>query len=155
MMIDDNIHDAPRTPYSLPQEAWVSGAMAGLKILEPRTPKHLWEDFISDVFEMIRIMGDVVPTEPGTAPKYGDGRIGSAYDALGGYVSVAGEVCPEGLFFRVPVAHLEQVLELLKDLTLFRSHGEILVRHYDIPAFTRLVPLEGPVAEQLELEVVL
>ncbi len=155
MMIDDYIHDAPLTPYSFPQEAWVSGAAAGLKILEPRTPKHLWEDFISDVFDMISFFGDIEPTKPGAAPKYGDGRIGSAYDALGGYVSVVGEVCPEGLFFRVPLAHLEQVLELLKDMTLFRAHGEILVRNYDLPAFTRLVPLMGPVAEQLDMEVVL
>ena len=79
----------------------------------------------------------------------------SGYDALGGYVSVAGELCPEGLFFRVPVARQEQVLELLKGLTLFKSHGEILVRTYDLPAFTRLVPIEGPVAEQLMLEVAL
>jgi len=68
-------------------------------------------------------------------------------------VSVAGEMTPEGLFFKVPVARQEQVLELLKGLTLFRSHGEILVPMYDIPAFTRLVPLEGPVAEQIMLEV--
>ena len=61
----------------------------------------------------------------------------------------------EGLFFKVPVARQEQVLELLKGLTLFRSHGEILVPMYDLPAFTRLVPLEGPVAEQLMMEVAL
>jgi hypothetical protein len=36
---------------------------------------------------------------------------------------------------------------------LVRSHGDILVPLYDLPAFTRLVPLEGPVADELELEV--
>jgi hypothetical protein len=155
MMVDDIIHGLPREPYSLPQASWLAGAAAGLQILQPRTPRWMWEDFISDVYAMINLLGDVEPAEPGTSPKHGDGRIGSAYDALGGYVSVAGELCPEGLFFRVPIARQEQVLELLKNLTLFRAHGEILVPHYDLPAFTRLVPMEGPVAEQIEVEVVL
>jgi hypothetical protein len=151
MMVDDIIHGVPRTPYSLPQASWLAGAMAGLQILKPRTPRWLWDDFISDVLEMIAVLGDVDPAEPGTSPEYGD-TVGSAYDALGGYVSVAAELCPEGLFFRVPIARQEQVLELLKGLTLFRSHGEILVPMYDVLAFTRLVPLEGPVAEQLMME---
>ena len=155
MMVDDIIHGAPQTPYSLPRASWLAGAAAGLKILEPRTPKWMWEGFIADVYSMMNLIGDVKPAEPGTSPDYGDGQIGSAYDALGGYVSVAGELCPEGLFFRVPVARQEQVLELLKGLTLFRLHGEILVRNYDLPVFTRLVPIEGPVAEQLMMEVVL
>ena len=155
MMVDDIIHGVSPAPYSLPQASWLAGAAAGLHILEPRTPRWMWEDFISDVYEMMRLIGNVEPAEPGTSPEYGDGTIGSAYDALGGYVSVAGELTPEGLFFRVPVARQEQVLELLKGLTLFRSHGEILVPQYDLPAFTRLVPLEGPVAEQIMLEVAL
>ena len=101
MMVDDIIHAMPRMPYSLPQSSWLAGAAAGLQILEPRTPRWMWEDFISDVYAMMRLIGDVEPAEPGTAPKYGDGLIGSAYDSLGGYVSVAGEVCPEGLFFKI------------------------------------------------------
>jgi hypothetical protein len=153
MMVDDIINSIPRNPYSLPAASWLAGAAAGLQILKPRTPKWQWEGFISDVYDMMSVLGDVEPAEPGTAPKHGDGRIGSAYDTLGGYVSVAGEICPEGLFFRVPLHRLEQVLELLKDLTLFKSHGEILVPTYDIPAFTRLVPLEGPVAEEIEMEL--
>ena len=153
MMVDDIIHGVSRIPYSIPAASWLAGAIAGLQILKPRTPRHEWENFISDVYEMIGLIGTVEPAEPGTSPQYGDETIGSAYDALGGYVSIAGELCPEGLFFRVPVARQEQVLELLKGLTRFRSHGEILVPRYDLPAFTNLVPLEGPVAEQVMLEV--
>jgi hypothetical protein len=78
--------------------------------------------------------------------------VGSAYDALGGYVSVTGEVTPEGLYFRVPLARQEQVIELLKGLTLLRNNGEIIVPTYDLPAFLRLVPVEGPIAEWLEEE---
>jgi len=152
-MVDDIILGLPRDPYSIPQASWLAGAAAGLQIIKPRTPKWQWEGFIADVYDMMDQIGDVKPAQPGTAPNYGDGRIGSCYDTLGGYVSVAGEVCPEGLYFRVPIARQEQVLELLKDITLFRSHGEILVPIYDLPAFTRLVPLDGPIAEQVELEV--
>lgn len=155
MMVDDIIHNVTPTPYNIPQVSWLAGAAAGLQILEPRTPKWMWEDFISDVYEMINQLGDVEPAEPGTSPKYGDAMIGSKFDALGGYCSVAGELTPEGFFFRVPVARQEQVLELLNGLTLFRSHGEILVPMYDLPAFARLVPLEGPVAEQMMMEVAL
>ena len=155
MMVDDIILGIARDPYSLPHASWLAGAAAGLQILKPRTPKCEWEGFISDVYDMMSQIGNVIPAEPGTAPDYGDGQIGSAYDALGGYVSVAGEVCPEGLFFRVPIARQEQVLALLNDLTLFRSHGEILVPTYDLPAFTRLVPLDGPIADQVEMEVFL
>jgi hypothetical protein len=155
MMVDDIIHNISPAPYSFPVASWLAGAAAGLQILEPRTPKWMWEDFISDIYDMIGLLGSVEPAEPGTSPKYGDGTVGSAYDALGGYCSVAGELTPEGFFFRVPVARQEQVLELLKGLTLFRSHGEILVPMYDLPAFTRLVPLEGPIAEQVMMEVAL
>ncbi|MGY5859231.1 MAG: hypothetical protein RTU63_07670 [Candidatus Thorarchaeota archaeon] len=153
MMVDDIIHGIAPAPYSMVQASWLAGAAAGLHILEPRTPRWVWEDFITDVYEMIKYFGDIEPAEPGTSPNHGDEAIGSAYDALGGYVSVAGELCPEGLFFKVPVARQEQVLELLKGLTLYRSHGEILVPQYGLPAFCRLVPLEGPVAEQLMMEV--
>lgn len=155
MMVDDIILGIARDPYNLPHASWLAGAAAGLQILKPRTPKYEWEGFISDVYDMMSQIENIVPAPPGTAPDYGDGELGSAYDSLGGYVSVVGEVCPEGLFFRVPIARQEQVLELLKDLTLFRYHGEILVPTYSLPAFTRLCPLEGPVAEEVEMEVLL
>ncbi|MHA1493659.1 MAG: hypothetical protein ACTSRQ_06550 [Candidatus Thorarchaeota archaeon] len=154
MMVDDIIHNVSPTPYSFPVASWLAGAAAGLQVLKPRTPKWMWADFISDIYEMISLLGSVEPAEPGTSPEYGD-TIGSAYDALGGYCSIASELTPEGLFFRVPVARQEQVLELLRGLTLFSSHGEILVPLDNLPAFTRLVPLEGPVAEQIMLEVAL
>lgn len=153
MMVDDFINNASRMSYSLPDASWLAGAVAGLRLPGPRTPEWLWAEFISDIQDMISFLGDVQPAEPGTAPSYGDGQIGSAYDALGGYVSVVGEVCPEGLFFRVPIARQEDIVQLLKDLNLHRRRGEILVSSYDLPAFLRLVPLEGPVAEQVELEV--
>ncbi|MDH4214439.1 MAG: hypothetical protein OEV85_10990 [Candidatus Thorarchaeota archaeon] len=152
-MIDDIIFSVPRDAFNLPQASWLAGAAAGLQIVGSRTPEWLWRDFVNDIYEMIRMIGEITPAEPGTSPIHGDGLIGSAYDALGGWVSIVGEVCPEGLYFRVPIDRQEEVSRLLKGLTLFRSHGDIVIPPYDIPAFVRLVPLEGPVAEQVELEV--
>ena len=153
MMVDDIINGAPQTPYSLPNASWLAGACAGLNLVGPRTPSWLWDDFVADIYNMINLLGNIEPAEPGTSPKYGDGELGSAYDALGGYVSVVGEVCPEGLYFRIPVARHEDIVQLLKELTLHRRRGELLIPKYDIPAFLRLVPLEGPLADDVELEV--
>jgi hypothetical protein len=152
MQVDDFIQSAPRTPLSIPQVAWLAGAAAGLKIAPNRTPNWLWDDFYVDICQMIQIAGDVEAAEPGTSPKHGDGQIGSAYDALGGFVSVTGEVTPEGLYFRVPLSRQEDVIKLLKGLTLVRFHGEIVIPITDLPAFLRMVPLEGPVSEWLEEE---
>jgi hypothetical protein len=152
-MIDDIIFSVPRETFSLPQASWLAGAMAGLQIIGARTPEWLWKEFIDDIHDMVRMIGEIAPAEPGTAPIHGDGLIGSAFDALGGYVSVVGELCPEGLYFRVPITRQEEIGRLLKGLTLFRSRGDIMIPPYDLPAFARLVPLEGPVAEQVELEV--
>jgi hypothetical protein len=152
-MIDDIIINAPRETFSLPQASWLAGAMAGLQIIGARSPEWLWKEFINDIHDMARMIGEIKPAEPGTSPIHGDGLIGSAFDALGGYVSVVGELCPEGLYFRVPIARQEEISRLLKGLTLFRSHGDIVIPTYDLPAFTHLVPLEGPVAEEVEREV--
>ena len=152
MQVDDFIIGIPRAPFSMPQISWLAGAAAGLQVAGNRSPSWLWESFYDDIIQMIGLVGDIEAADPGTAPRDGDGLIGSAYDALGGYVSVTGEVTPEGLYFRVPLVRQEEVIQLLKGLTLLRSHGEIVVPMFDLPAFLRLVPLEGPVAEWLEEE---
>lgn len=152
MQADDFIEGAPRIPFSLPRIAWLAGAAAGLQIAGNRTPNWLWKDFYDDIIQMIRLVGNVEPAKPGAVPPDGDGLIGSAYDALGGYISVIGEVTPEGLYFRVPLASQEEILQLLRGLTLMRSQGEIIIPTFDLPAFLRLVHLEGPVSEWLEEE---
>jgi len=136
----------------MPQIAWLAGAAAGLRVAEHRSPSWLWEEFYDDIFQMIRLVGDIAPADPGIAPEDGDGLIGSAYDALGGYISVTGEVTPEGLYFRVPLSRQDDVKQLLNGLTSVRSNGEIVIPVFDLPAFLRLVPLEGPIAEWLEEE---
>ena len=152
MQVDDFIQSIPRAPFNMPQVSWLAGAAAGLRVAENKSPSWLWEEFYDDIFQMIRLVGDVEAADPGTAPRDGDGLVGSAYDALGGYVSVTGEVTPEGLYFRVPLARQDEVTQLLNGLTLLRANGEIVVPKYDLPAFLRLVPVEGPIAEWLEEE---
>jgi hypothetical protein len=152
MQVDDFIHSVPRAPFIMPQIAWLAGAAAGLRVAQNRSPSWLWEEFYDDIFQMICMVGDVEPADPGTAPQDGDGLVGSAYDALGGYISVTGEVTPEGLYFRVPLARQDEVKQLLNGLTLVRSNGEIVIPVFELPAFLRLVPLEGPIAEWLEEE---
>jgi hypothetical protein len=152
MQVDDFIQSVPRTPFNMPQIAWLSGAAAGLNLFGRKSPGWLWDSFIDDICEMIHLVGEVEPVDPGSSPSEGDGLIGSAYDALGGYISVAGEITPEGLYFRVPVYCQKKIKELLNGLTLLKSHGEILIPDCDVPAFLRLVPIEGPLAEWLEQE---
>jgi hypothetical protein len=152
MQVDDFIRSVPRTPFNIPRVSWLSGAAAGIRIGGKRSPGWLWDAFFNDVAEMIQLVGDVEPVVPGYAPDEGDGLIGSAFDALGGYISVTGEITPEGLYFRVPVRCQKHVKELLNGITIHRSDGEIIVPDYDMPAFLRLIPIEGPLAEWLEQE---
>lgn len=149
MQIDDIVQSIPLAPFTIPQIAWLAGAAGGLKIVGNRSPRWLWEDFYEDIYQMIRLVGHVEPVYPGTAPRDGDGQVGSALEALGGYVSVVGEMTPEGLYFRVPHTCQEAVIQLLNSLTVLRFHGEIVIPKMDLPAFLRLVPIEGPMAEWL------
>ncbi len=155
MQVDEYVQVFPRIPFMIPEIAWLAGAAAGMKIARNRTPKWLWQEFYDDIFQMIRLVGDVMPAMPGTAPQEGDGLVGSAFEALGGYVSVTGEVTPEGLYFRLPIICQENVIQLLKGLKIVQHHGEIIIPSFELPAFLRLVPMEGPIAELLEEEEIL
>ncbi len=136
----------------IPQIAWLAGAIAGLKIVGKRTPNWLWQEFYDDIFQMIQLVGVVPTADPGSAPPEGEEFVGSAFEALGGYVSVAGEITPEGLYFRVPLASQQNIIQLLKGLTVLKYHGEIVIPAFDLPAFLRSVPIEGPIAGLLEEE---
>ncbi len=150
MFTDEMINRVPLTPLQVPDASWLAGAAAGLEIVRTRSPKWMWEDFLNDIRDMIGLFGDITPSPPGTYPTTGDGAIGSAYDSLGGYVSIVGELCPEGLYFRVHPDHEVNVARLLSGITLHGSNGELLVSMYDLPAFTRLVPIHGPLADTIE-----
>ncbi|MHA2161062.1 MAG: hypothetical protein ACXABF_01480 [Candidatus Thorarchaeota archaeon] len=139
--------------YDEPDPAWVAGAAAGLSIVGNRGPNWKWDGFIEDVYQMIEDLGGITPAEPGTLPLDGNGSFGSLFDTLGGYVSLAGKYTPEGLYVRVPLERHEDILSLLPGMTLMVSRGGLTVPKYEINTFLRLVPVRGPLADELLEEV--
>ena len=136
------------TPYvETPNPAWVAGAKAGLMVIGDRTPDWLWDSFVEDIYEMMDRLGDVEATEPGLSPS--DDYDGSVFDILGGYVSTAGDVIPEGLVFKLPLDRHEEIMTLLPGITLYRSKQGLVIPRYEITSFLRWVPVRGPVIEKL------
>lgn len=129
--------------------AWLSGAKAGMNELNEMKKDWLWEDFFREIHDLIEY-SHVKPAKPGEEPLINDNEKGSALDALGGYVSIAGDVTPEGLAFPVHLAQLERIENLLSGMLLKRIGNKILVPQYDLPGFLKLVPVLGPVAEWLD-----
>lgn len=150
MFTDEMLSKIPREPYQFPDVSWLAGAAAALTLVKSRSPRWLWCDFIDDITNMIEMAGDVRPVSPGESPRSGDGAIGSAYDVLGGYVSVVGELCPEGLYFRVLPENESRIIHLLSGFAVHGSNGDMLVSMSDVSAFTRLVSIHGPLADSIE-----
>ena len=135
-------------PYvETPNPAWVAGAKAGLMVIGDRTPDWLWDSFVEDIYEMMDRLGDVEATEPGLS--LSDDYDGSVFDILGGYVSTAGDVIPEGLVFKLPLDRHEEIMTLLPGITLYRSKQGLVIPRYEITSFLRWVPVRGPVIEKL------
>ena len=95
--------------------AWLSGAKAGMNELNGLKKDWRWEEFFNEIQELIEY-SHVKPAKPGEEPFINENQKGSALDALGGYVSIAGDVTPEGLLLkelapRVSVADVQAVTE--------------------------------------------
>jgi hypothetical protein len=120
-----------------------------MKELNGKKKNWLWEGFLREIQEQIEY-SDLIPTSPGDAPTIDNQQTGSAFDALGGYVSIVGDVTPEGLSFPVHLAQLERIQTLLSGMLLKRTGRNLLVPQYDLPGFLKLVPIMGPVADWLE-----
>jgi hypothetical protein len=149
MLTDEVLKRYAISPVDLPSAAWLAGAAAGLEVSVQRSPQWLWKPFIEDLLDLLVHHGNIVPADPGTSPKFGGGAIGSAYDALGGYVSIMGEFCPEGLYFKVSLARQADVARLLSPGHVYISSGEIVIPPHEIPAFLRLVPIHGPLSDTI------
>jgi hypothetical protein len=149
MLTDEVLKRFAISPVDLPNAAWLAGAAAGLEASNHRSPQWLWGSFIEDLLDLMVHHGAIVPAAPGTSPDFGDGAIGSAYDALGGYVSVMGEFCPEGLYFKVPLERQKEVARLLSSRHVYVSSGEIVIPPHEIPSFLRLVPIHGPLSDTI------
>jgi hypothetical protein len=127
-------------------EAWLSGAKAGLR--QKSRTGWLWEDFIEEIHDQLKKV-HIPSTNPGDEPII-EHRRGSAFDALGGYVSVVGDVTPKGLLFPVSIENQERLTVLLSGIQLLRKGNNLLIPDYDISCFLKLVPVSGPVAEWIE-----
>jgi hypothetical protein len=137
-----------RVCHNWVEPAWVAGAAAGLAIVGERAPSWLWTPFIEDVHVMIEMLNGIEPADPGEIPEDSDGSIASAYESLGGYVSLTGVVRAEGLFFRLLVDSIEEVQTLLQGMGL-PEKGGLLIPKDDLDTFLMLVHLDGPIAEEI------
>ncbi|MFW9911432.1 MAG: hypothetical protein ACFFEU_03120 [Candidatus Thorarchaeota archaeon] len=155
MLADELLKRHAISPVDLPSAAWLAGAAAGLEVNNHRSPRWLWEPFIEDLLDLLVYHGNIEPAEPGTSPNFGDGAIGSAYDALGGYVSITGEFCPEGLYFKVPLERQKDVARLLSPGHVYVSSGEIVIPPHEVPSFLRLVPIHGPLSDTIDEEALI
>jgi len=150
MMCDDASKIFPRHTVGIVQPSWIAGAVAGIKASPRRTPDWTWDRFIEELYDTADQLGGIGPLEPASTPTDECGLVGSAYDTLGGYVSTAGEIRPEGLYFTVSSERHEDVLSLFPGFVLLRTRGGIIVPHYEIASFLKLVPVNGPLVDQLE-----
>ncbi|MGQ4912426.1 MAG: hypothetical protein ACP6KW_09680 [Candidatus Thorarchaeota archaeon] len=126
--------------------AWLAGAKAGLAQCLSRRHTSEWNEFIDSLLCLLEAMRDLSPVEPGAAPDDG-----SMYEALGGYVSVAGRVSGRGLAFGVPLIHQQNVASLFPGMALTSTGPEIMVDFEDLCSFMNLVPIRGPIEREAEV----
>lgn len=132
-----------------PGAAWITGAMAGLRIAKPRDSWE-WNRFVEDLHIMFSAWSDLTPVEIGAIPIDSEGREGSIYDSIGGYVSVAGKIVPRGLHFKVLGSHIGSVVQMFRNLSFQWSDGGLVVPWTEIAGFCRLVSIRGPIMDELD-----
>ncbi len=130
--------------YDVMDEAWLAGAKAGITQREGPTSDEEWLDFIESLRVILDRMPEVKAAEPGTAPSER-----SLYDALGGYVSLTGCLGMGFLSFPVPLIRQAMVLSLFPGMDV-RARGSVVSIPYgELLRFTRLVPIRGPLQDDL------
>jgi hypothetical protein len=136
--------------FETPNSAWLAGAKAALELQQNRADWP-WSEFRNNIEGMVEL-SEITPAKPGEEPVLDESYIGSAFDALGGYVSLAGDVTPSGLSFPVRLQQLEKIKYLFSGLCVMwdSSTRRILIPHYDLAPFLKLVPLRGPILDWLE-----
>ncbi|MCF2136489.1 MAG: bacteriophage N4 adsorption protein A [Candidatus Thorarchaeota archaeon] len=130
LMISD--HDYP----------WLAGAAYGLgaRVSVPAEYVRYLQRDIRDL--------NIEPVRPGESYDLDDGVCSSAYDVLGGHVSVTGVIHPAGLLFPVPAPLQESVTELVRVAEVLDEEWMIVPKS-EIERFMKLVPLKGPHAKRL------
>ncbi len=141
------------TRYLLPNDhlidyTWLGGAVAGLQVLQQRDNDWIWAPFIVDIMDTIEMVSDLEEISPGDEPTNG-----SVLDSLGGYVSVAGVMHRDGLYFPIPRDAAPKVIDQLPGVPYtYHSNGWMLIPRDALQSFTRLVPLRGPLETLIQEE---
>jgi hypothetical protein len=153
MLVGDTLERYSGISYESPNPSWLAGALEGLSVVGERQPSWRWDWFLEEIYEMVEFFGGVTPSEPGSIPVEGDGSLGSAYDTLGGYVSVAGQATSQGILIRLATDRLKDLKQLLQDMVIIKEPEGVLVPHHELDHFLMLIPLKGPIMEILQEEV--
>jgi hypothetical protein len=132
--------------------SWIAGAVTGIKVSSGRNSGWVWDCFIEELYDTIERLGGIQPAEPASSPADECGFAGSAYDTLGGYVSTAGEIRTQGLYFSLSPEHYDNVMRLLPDFVVLRTRGGLMIPRYELSSFLNLVPVNGPLLDQLAEE---
>jgi hypothetical protein len=130
--------------FEVLDRAWLAGAKAGIAQRERSMSDVEYIEFIESLRVMIECQPEVEPAEPGTAP-----ADGSLYEALGGYVSLAGELQGGCLSFQVPLIRQRRVLALFPGTDVYANRGSVVVPCHELSRFSRLVPVRGPLEERI------
>jgi hypothetical protein len=147
MLTSQEIRTTQKLGFNSPNDAWLAGAKAALGLPHNRS-EWLWSEFIHDVEELVEL-STVQPAKPGEEPVLDGDLTGSAFDALGGFVSIVGYVSPEGLSFPIRLCQLERIKCLFSGMFLkYKSKTRrIVIPRCDLLAFLNLVPICGPIME--------
>ena len=146
MLVQEHLIDSIAPFVDVVNPSWIAGAKAGLEDESAMSRSRDWEEFLASLYLLIEVMPEVGPAEPGTAPSGG-----SLYEALGGYVSVAGEITANGLAFKVPLIRQRSVRSLFPGMALICSGHRVTVPSTEMQSFLNLVPLRGPIESQVEV----
>ncbi|MFW9920305.1 MAG: hypothetical protein ACFFED_11945 [Candidatus Thorarchaeota archaeon] len=137
--------------FLLPNEhmldyTWLGGAVAGLRVVRLRDADWKWAPFIVDIMDTLEMVDDIKEIPPGEEPE-----VGSVLDSLGGYVSIAGVVRPEGLYFPVPREAATKVIDQIPGIPYtYHADGWMLIPREALESFSCLVPLRGPLETYLQ-----
>ena len=144
MMFTNEMVPIPMTVHGVPDYAWLAGAKAGLATRGNDIPEWPWLHFLDGVQTVVSALKGLEAVEPGEEPKDG-----SVYDSLGGYVSVTGKTTDLGFSFPVPRRGAAIIASRLPGIEMMWTAGHLLVQKESIGAFQRLVPLRGPIVEEV------
>ena len=144
MMFTNEMVPIPMVAHGVPDYAWLAGAKAGLATRGNDIPEWPWLHFLDGVQAVVSALQGLEAVGAGEERK-----CGSVYDSLGGYVSVTGQGTDLGFLFPVPRRSAAIIASRLPGIEMMWTAGHLLVQKESIGAFQRLVPLRGPIVEEV------